>query len=52
MSVLASIVDRVLDPEARHQPAPLASEPEHTGPVPPDEGDSGTSAIPSGKDDA
>jgi hypothetical protein len=48
---LSELIDKQLDPEAVHQPAPLAAEPVTTD-VPKDEGDSGTDAVPSGKDDS
>jgi hypothetical protein len=47
---LSDLIDKRLDPDAVHQPAPLAAEPITQDP-PPDEGDSGTDAVPTGKDD-
>jgi len=42
---LAEIVDKQLDPDAVHEPAPLAAFPTAAS-SPPDEGDSGTDAVP------
>lgn len=47
----SELVDRLLDPDAVHAPLQFADEPTVTD-VPPDEGDSKTDAVPSGKDDA
>lgn len=47
---ISELIDKQLDPDATRQPVEFVHEPTELNP-PKDEGDSGSEAVPSGKDD-